>query len=149
MIESNSPPRLAPALGVGAVIWNAKRELVLIRRGKAPRKGQWSIPGGRVEWGETLQDALLREVREETGLSVGIIGLIEIIDSFTRNEAGAVTMHYVLVDFTARLVSGELQAGSDADEARWIPYGEIDAFGLWSETKRIIAASERALRDIG
>lgn len=102
-----------------------------------------------MEWGETLHQALHREVREETGLSVEIVGLIEIIDSLTRNEARAVTLHYVLVDFTVRFVSGELQAGSDADEARWVPYGEIDAFGLWSETKRIIAASERALRDLG
>jgi 8-oxo-dGTP diphosphatase len=102
-----------------------------------------------VEWGETLHEALHREVREETGLSVEIVGLIEIIDSLSRNEAGSVSLHYVLIDFSARLVSGELQAGSDADEARWVPFTEIDAFGLWSETKRIIAASERALRDIG
>ena len=134
----------SPVLAVGAVIWNDRKEIVLIRRGQAPRKGQWSIPGGKVDWGETLRDAILREVREETSLSVDVIGLIEIVDSVTRDELGAVAHHYVLIDFTARWVSGELRAGSDAEEARWVAYDRIGEYELWSETRRIIAASERA-----
>jgi 8-oxo-dGTP diphosphatase len=134
----------SPVLAVGAVIWNDKKEIVLIRRGQAPRKGQWSIPGGKVDWGETLRDALLREVREETSLSVDIMELIEVVDSVTRDVSGAVAHHYVLIDFTASWVSGELKAGGDAQDARWVAYDRIGEYELWSETQRIIAASERA-----
>ena len=92
-VESSAPAHISPTIGVGAVIWNKNHELVLIRRGKEPRRGEWSIPGGRLEWGETLHDALLREVREETGLIVEIGGLIEVVDAISRNSAGEATRH--------------------------------------------------------
>jgi 8-oxo-dGTP diphosphatase len=136
-------------LGVGAVIWNTHRELVLVRRGKAPRENQWSIPGGHVEWGESVRDALLREVREETGLSVEIAGLIDVVDLLTRDDAGNITRHYVLIDFAARLTGGDLRAGSDAADARWVPYSQLANYALWSETRRIIEASLRFLEDSG
>jgi 8-oxo-dGTP diphosphatase len=136
-------------LGVGAVIWNATREVVLIRRGKAPRENQWSIPGGHIEWGESVRDALVREVHEETGLSVEIAGLIDVVDLLTRDDAGNVTRHYVLIDFAARLTGGDLCAGSDAAEARWVPYAQLANYALWSETRRIIDASLRFLEDGG
>jgi 8-oxo-dGTP diphosphatase len=136
-------------LGVGAVIWNATREVVLIRRGKAPRENQWSIPGGHIEWGENVRDALVREVHEETGLSVEIAGLIDVVDLLTRDDAGNVTRHYVLIDFAARLTGGDLCAGSDAAEARWVPYAQLANYALWSETRRIIDASLRFLEDGG
>jgi ADP-ribose pyrophosphatase YjhB (NUDIX family) len=126
---------------VGAVIWNAKREVVLIRRGKAPRESQWSIPGGHVEWGESVRDALLREVREETGLSVEIAGLVDVVDLLAPDDAGDIARHYVLIDFAAWLSGGELRAGSDAIEARWVPYTQLADYPLWSETRRIIEAS--------
>jgi 8-oxo-dGTP diphosphatase len=131
----------SPLLGVGAVIWNDKREVVLIRRGKQPRRDQWSIPGGHLEWGESVHDAVLREVREETGLSVEIAGLIDVVDLVSRNDAGEATRHYVLIDFAARVLDGELRAGSDALEARWVPYSRLDDYALWSETRRIIENS--------
>jgi 8-oxo-dGTP diphosphatase len=130
-----------PIVGVGAVIWNEKDEIVLIRRGSEPRLGEWSIPGGRLEWGESLQDALLREVREETSLDVEIKGLIDVVDFVARDEAGMIQRHYVLIDFASRHLSGELRAASDAAEARWVPYAEINEYPLWSETRRIIDAS--------
>src|SRR5262245_15689970 len=142
-VESLAPARLPPTIGVGAVIWNKNHELVLIRRGKEPRRGEWSIPGGRLEWGETLHDALLREVREETGLIVEIGALIEVVDAISRNPAGEVIRHYVLVDFVTRWVGGELCAGSDAAEARWVPYASLSEYSLWSETRRIIEAAAR------
>ncbi|MGH6817108.1 MAG: NUDIX hydrolase [Hyphomicrobiaceae bacterium] len=136
-----------PVLGVGAVIWNTHREVVLIRRGKAPRENQWSMPGGHVEWGESVRDALLREIREETGLSVEIAGLIDVVDLLTRDDAGDVTRHYVLIDFATRLVSGELRAGSDAAEARWVPYAQLSDYSPWTETLRIIEASRLIVED--
>ena len=136
-------PQQRPILGVGAVIWNGQGEVVLIRRGQEPRLGEWSIPGGRVEWGETLLEACLREVREETGLVVEIAGLIEVVDSLHRSPGGEVARHYVLADFAAKYVSGNLRAGSDASEARWAAPADLDRYKLWSETRRIIAASAR------
>ena len=140
------PPRLSPIVGVGAVIWNEKGEIVLIRRGQEPRLGEWSIPGGKLEWGETLHAGVLREVREETGLTVEIVGLIEAVDSIFRNAEGAVARHYVLIDFTARWIAGELSAGSDAAEARWVPYAGLDEYSLWTETRRIIDTAARMRR---
>ena len=131
----------APVVGVGAVIWNGRGELVLIRRAKPPRLDEWSIPGGHLEWGESLKDAVVREVLEETGLAIDIVGLIDVVDSVSRNDAGAVVCHYVLIDFAARAIGGELHAASDAREARWVPYAQLGEFNLWSETRRIIDAS--------
>ena len=140
------PSPSLPIIGVGAVILNQQGEIVLIRRGKEPRRGEWSIPGGRLEWGETLHDGLVREVREETGLIVEIGGLIDVVDAVTRNAAGEVLRHYVLVDFVTRPVGGELSAGSDAAEARWVSSRDLTEYSLWSETRRIIEAAVR-MRD--
>jgi 8-oxo-dGTP diphosphatase len=145
MIEA-APPSPTPVVGVGAVIWNDKREIVLIRRGKPPRLGQWSIPGGHVEFGEGLRQAIEREAREETGLVIEIAGLIDVVDSISRDADGAVVRHYVLVDFTARSISGDLRAGTDASDARWVAYESLDEYSLWSETRRVIDLSAHSLR---
>jgi 8-oxo-dGTP diphosphatase len=130
---------------VGAVIWNEKNEVVLIRRGKEPRRDQWSIPGGHLEWGESLREALLREAHEETGLTIEIVGLIDTVDLITRDTSGDATRHYVLIDFAARAIAGQLHAGSDAAEARWVPFPELAAYALWSETRRVIDESRHVL----
>ena len=138
-----TPLRIFPIVGVGAVIWNADNHIVLIRRGTEPRLGEWSIPGGRVECGESLREAIIREVQEETGLDVEIENLIDVVDSITRDRTGAVLRYYVLIDFTARHVAGALRCGSDAAEAHWVPYGRIGEYALWTETRRIIDTSAR------
>ena len=136
-----APPK--PIVGVGAVIWNRHGEIVLIRRGQEPRLGEWSIPGGRLEWGESVREGIIREVREETGLEVEIGGLIDVVDAVTRDASGEVVRHYVLIDFLVRPVAGTLSAGSDAAEARWVAYAALDEYVLWSETRRIIDAAAR------
>ena len=136
--RENKQTALSPTAGVGAVITNSSGEVVLVRRGKPPREGQWSIPGGRLEWGETVQQAVLREVLEETGLVVRIRRLIDVIDLLLRDSSGAVITHYVLIDFAADYVSGELCAGSDAVEARWVSRELLDRYALWEETRRVI-----------
>jgi 8-oxo-dGTP diphosphatase len=133
----------SPIVGVGAVIWNDRGEIVLIRRGQEPRLGEWSIPGGRLEWGESVREAITREVREETGLDVEIAGLIDVVDSVTRKASDEVVRHYVLIDFLARHIGGTLRAGSDAAEARWVAYAALDEYVLWTETRRIIVAAAR------
>jgi 8-oxo-dGTP diphosphatase len=138
---SASGPGKTIVLGVGAVVWNERHEVLLIRRSKPPRQNKWSLPGGKVEFGETLRAAVTREVREETGLAIEIVGLIDVAELVLDRAAGAEDKHYVLVDFCARVRPGDVVAGSDAAEARWFSVAEIDTLSLWNETRRIIALS--------
>jgi 8-oxo-dGTP diphosphatase len=145
MTNSSTPARDLPTVAVGAVIWNAHGEVLLISRAGEPRRDEWSIPGGKVEWSETLRAALTREVREETGLEIEILGLIDAVDFLAPGAGNKVAKHYVLIDFTARWISGEPRAASDAKDARWVPYDELDRYELWIETRRIIELSTLAM----
>ena len=127
-----------PIVGVGAVVWRGDR-LLLVRRGKPPRLGQWSLPGGAQHLGETLAEAIAREVREEAGLEVEGLELLAAVDLVERDEAGRVRYHYTLVDFAAEAPAGEAVAGDDAAAVAWFTPAEAAALGLWSETERIIA----------
>ena len=89
-------------------------------------KGEWSLPGGKLELGETLRDGVVREVREETGLTVVPGLIVEVVDRIVRDGAGRVRYHYVLVDFACSRVDGELTAGSDAEDAAWVPRSQLD-----------------------
>lgn len=129
-----------PIVAVGAVLWRGPDHLLLVRRGTRPRQGEWSIPGGRVEAGETLHAALTREIEEETSVTVSIEGLIDVAELVER-EDGAVTAHFVLIDFSADWRSGEAVAGGDAAECRWFPPAEALARVSWEETRRIIRKS--------
>ena len=129
--------RPVPAVGVVCLRGN---DVLLIRRGKPPREGEWSLPGGRVEWGEGTQAAALRELREETGVEAELSGLIAVVDGVFPSS----DKHYVLIDYAARWRSGEPRAGDDAVEARFTPLAEIDGLGLWSETVRIIRMAAEA-----
>ena len=126
------PPRPVPCVGVVCL---RGAEVLLIRRGKPPRMGEWSIPGGRMEWGETVTAAALRELAEETGVAAELLGLIEVLDHISEHG------HAVLIDFAARWTSGEPVAGDDAIEARFFPLEEACAKVSWSETERIIRAA--------
>lgn len=132
-----------PVLGVAAVIWNDRGEVLLIRRTKEPRKGQWSLPGGKVEFGESIEDALRREIREETGLEIALLGLAGVAETVLDAEAGAADAHFVLIDYSARVVSGEAVGASDAADATWFTRDQAAALPLWPEMRRIIAQSAR------
>lgn len=112
----------APMVGVGAVIVHDGRVL-LVRRGREPLKGHWSLPGGVLEVGESLHAGLVREVTEETGLMVEPVELIELLDRIHR-DGERVRYHYVIADYLCRVQGGELLAASDADEARWVERSE-------------------------
>jgi mutator protein MutT len=112
----------APLVGVGAVVIEAGRVL-LARRGNEPMKGRWSLPGGLVELGESLTEAVIREVREETGLMVKPVELVELLDRIYWKEE-RVRYHYVIADYLCRVVGGALQAASDADAVRWVERAE-------------------------
>src|SRR6476646_2063474 len=105
-----------PVVGVGAVVLDGSRVL-LIKRGHAPLKGQWSLPGGGVETGETLEQAIAREVLEETGLTIDVGPMVEVLDRISRDADGRVENHYVLIDFVGRPSGGILRGASDAEDA--------------------------------
>lgn len=134
----SNPPASSPIPAVGVVCLRGD-EVLLIRRGTPPRLGEWSIPGGKIEWGEKARTAALRELREETGVEAELLGLIAVVDGvFTSRQTGAVTRHYVLIDYLARWTAGEPKAGDDAAEARFWPIDQIASLGLWEQTIAVI-----------
>jgi len=115
----------APIVGVGAVVIDGTKVL-LVRRGQEPLKGEWSLPGGALELGETLQQGVVREVLEETGLIVIPGGIIEILDRIVPDEgSGRVRYHYVLIDFVCHVTGGALCSASDAEEVRWVERDQL------------------------
>lgn len=134
-----------PFVAVGAVVLNKNREVLLIKRGRPPRKGEWSLPGGAVETGETIEHAVAREVREETGLDVKVLTWLMNVDSIVREEDGTVAYHYVLLDYLTEVTGGTLQFGSDALDARFFPLEEAVNLVQWSETKALL---ERAVNEV-
>jgi len=126
-----------PMVGVGVVVWQDD-QVLLIKRSKAPRAGQWSLPGGAQHLGETLAEAAKREVREEAGIDVILGEIIATLDLIDRDDDGRVRYHYTLVDFTADALSTDLQPGDDAADAQWFGTQDLDSLSLWSETVRII-----------
>jgi 8-oxo-dGTP diphosphatase len=126
-----------PLVGVGAVIVKVNRVL-LIRRGQAPLLGEWSLPGGVLESGETLREATIREAREETGLEVETGELLGVYERVIRSEDGRVRYHYVLIDFLCRAVAGALSVGSDAADVRWFESAELDGLNLPTDTREVI-----------
>jgi 8-oxo-dGTP diphosphatase len=145
---------------VGAVVFRGD-EVLVIRRGRAPLKGQWSIPGGKVEYGERLHDALAREVREETGVEIRVLGLLDVFESLpsssqdrgpadeaapaedaaTRLSASEnkTAPHYVMIDYAAEWIAGEPRPGDDAETAEFVSLEEAERRIAWDTTRRAVA----------
>ena len=135
-----------PIVAVGAVILERDRVL-LVQRGQEPRKGEWSLPGGVVELGESLERALEREVQEETCVNVEVQGVVDILDSIRRDGDGNVEYHFVIVDYLCRVRGGTATCGSDADAVEWVERSNLDAYGLTNTLRAVIrkaADSKRA-----
>jgi len=126
-----------PLVGVGAVIVQDGRAL-LIRRGQPPLLGEWSLPGGVLECGETLRDAVIREACEETGLTVEVAEMLGVYERIIRGDNGRVRYHYVLIDFLCHPVIGEPKAGSDAAEVRWFRREELPSLTLAHDTNDVV-----------
>jgi ADP-ribose pyrophosphatase YjhB (NUDIX family) len=126
-----------PFVGVGAVIVQNGRVL-LIRRGQPPLLGEWSLPGGVLECGETLRDATVREAREETGLVVETVDMLGVYERVIHSEDGRVRYHYVLIDFRCRPVGGDLKAGTDAADVRWFTREELPALNLAYDANDVV-----------
>jgi ADP-ribose pyrophosphatase YjhB (NUDIX family) len=134
-----TPPQ-RPAIGVGVVVVKGS-DVLIIKRGQPPRHGEWSIPGGHQELGETVRETAVREVLEETGVTIANLRLIDVVDAFGRNPDGSLRTQWTLVDFRADWVSGEPKAGGDASEAVWMSRHQIETLNLWSETVRVITTA--------
>ncbi len=136
-----------PIAGVGAVVITAEGRVVLVRRARAPLAGHWSLPGGAVEVGETLEQAVVREVREETGLDVDVGPVVEVLDRIFRDDDGRVRHHYVLVDYLCRPRGGDLEAGTDASDVALADPASLDGYALRPETRAVIARALAIARE--
>ncbi len=125
-------------VGVGAVIFR-DAQMLLIKRGKAPFKGQWSIPGGGLDYGEAVRDGLVREIREETGVEVEILGLLDVFEALPRPEGGDFAQHVVLIDYVCEWQAGEPVAGDDAAEAEFVPVDTALERLSWDKTREAVS----------
>jgi 8-oxo-dGTP diphosphatase len=128
----------APLVGVAAVVFNVAGEVLLVQRARPPRQGQWGLPGGLIDLGETLLDGVRREVREECGIEVEVGDLVAVFEPIHRDNAGEIEYHYVVVDYWARHVQGDLRASDDAMNAAWVAFIDLDSYALLADTRRVI-----------
>lgn len=126
-----------PIVGVGGVVISDGRTL-LIRRGHAPLQGEWSIPGGTLELGETLIEGVERELLEETAINVRVVDLIEVFDRVFRDEAGRTQYHFVILDYLCELLGGEARAGSDVTDVAWVSQADLGRYSLSPTVIRVI-----------
>jgi len=131
-----------PLVGVGVVVTRG-RQILLVKRGHEPGEGRWTIPGGLVELGETVREAAKREVAEECGIEIEVGDVVSVVDSIVKDNQGDTRFHFVLIDFQATHLRGELTPGSDALDARWVSPEELSGFDLPEMTRKVI---EKALR---
>lgn len=135
------PPYPAhPQIGIGIILLRGD-DVLLIRRKKPPGAGQWSLPGGRQELGETALAAAHRELREETGLTCASLTMVAHADSITRDATGRIEYHYTILDFAGRYEGGEASPGDDADACVWAAPEELKNYDLWSEILRVIGVA--------
>ncbi|MFQ5914221.1 MAG: NUDIX hydrolase [Nitrospinota bacterium] len=138
-----------PIVGVGAFIFKENgNEVLVVSRGVPPKVGVWSVPGGAVEIGEGLEDALRREVEEETGLEVEILECAAVLDRIYRDEFNRVQYHYVLIDYLCDYVSGEAEARSDISAARWVQEEELDGLEMTEGTIHYLRQAAARYREI-
>jgi len=135
-----------PMIGVGAIIiQNGK--ILIVRRGSEPGKGKWSVPGGLVELGETVEQTVVREVKEECGLDVEVDELIDVVDSMTFDENGKLKYHFVILDFFVKIKGGELRPGNDAKGALWVPLEEVEKYDLTKTFREFLKRNMDKLRN--
>jgi ADP-ribose pyrophosphatase YjhB (NUDIX family) len=134
--ERRYPSR--PFLGIGALIFDDERKILLVERGKDPLKGYWSLPGGILETGEKLEEGIRREVREETGLEVDPLSIFEVFERIMPDAEGRPEYHYVLIDYLCRPAGGRLQAASDASRVAWVSEQNLHDYRLTEGTLDVV-----------
>lgn len=135
----------APIVAVAAVVLDGDRVL-LVKRASEPGRGKWSIPGGVVKLGERLREAVVREVKEECGILIEVRDLLDVVETIVRDEEGRVRFHYVIVDFLARPLSGQLRASDDALEAAWVRLDDILEMDITRTLRKLLEKHEDKLK---
>lgn len=139
----------APLVGVGVVVFNAQGEVLLARRGNPPRQGEWSLPGGLIDLGETLAAAAVREVWEECAIEIEVGGLIAPFEPIVHDAEGRIEYHYIILDFWAKHLRGEAVAQDDATAVAWMAMNQLDEYSLRDDTRRMIEEGHTLWREAG
>ncbi len=135
-----------PIVGIGAVIARGGK-LLLARRGSEPGRNKWSVPGGLVELGETVEETIVREVKEETNLDVEVHSLVDVVNNLVRDEEGKIRYHFVILDFFAKVKGGALRAGSDLREVKWVPLDQVERFDLTGTFREFLERNREKLQE--
>ena len=136
-----------PIIGVGAIIIKDGK-ILLEKRKNEPGRGKWSIPGGLVELGESVEQTVIREVREETGLEVEKPEHIDVVDNVIRDENGEIKYHFVIIDYFVKLKGGTLEARSDAEELRWVTFDEVEKYDLTITFRAFFQRNRQTLKKL-
>lgn len=136
VVPRRYPP--VPLVGVAAAVFDHTGRVLLVQRGQPPRQGQWGLPGGLLDLGERLEDGVRREVREECGIEIEVVDLVAAFEPIQRDDDGRVEYHYIVLDYWARLLSGEAVAADDAAAVAWATQDELDAFSLSADTAHVV-----------
>ena len=135
-----------PVVGVGAVILEGDK-ILLEKRKNMPSKGKWSVPGGLVELGESVENAVVREVKEETGLDVYAPRLVDVVTYVSMGERGAVMYHYVIIDYLVSVKGGKAKAASDADALKWVLFNEVEEYDLTESFRQFFRRNRQKLEN--
>lgn len=133
----------APMVGVGVITFNHENKILLVKRGNEPSKGLWSLPGGLVELGERVREAGIREVKEECNIDIEPEDVISVVDLILEDSDGKIKYHYILIDYLAKYIGGELKPQSDVNDAAWFSYSEIAELNIPEVTREVL---EKAFR---
>ena len=134
-----------PVVGVGAIILKVGK-ILLEKRANQPARGQWTIPGGAMEVGESLEGAVLRETEEETGLKGEIVGLIDVVDQVHLDGEGKIQYHYVIIDYIVKIHEGDPKAASDAADLKWVPIDKVESYDLTPSFRRFFVKNKQKLK---
>jgi len=129
-----------PVVGIGVIVWREDK-ILMVRRKNHPAQGQWGLPGGKQQLGETIFAAAVREVREETGVEVAPLGIVTALDAITPDKAGKIEYHYTIVEVAAEWQAGEARADDDALDVHWVSPEEIERLCAWDEVARVVRLS--------
>ena len=141
--QAKKTPGIVPVVGVGAVIFDDRGRVLLVKRAQEPLAGHWSLPGGKLELGETLEAGAAREVREETALDVDVGPVIDVFDRIMLDDDGAVRYHFVLVDYLCQHRGGTARAGSDVDDVAWVNPDDLPAYRVTPKVEEVVAKAIR------